>query len=401
MPRVLRIINRLNLGGPTYNAAYLSRYLAPEFETMLVAGIKEDTEESSEFIVRQMGLSPVYIPEMRREIRFGNDRIAYRKIKKLIKEFRPDIVHTHAAKAGTLGRLAAHHCNVPVILHTFHGHVFHSYFNPVKTMVFKKIERYLSSISTKVIAISDIQRKELVVEHKVIPDAKAEVIPLGFDLDRFFTNQDIKRTVFRTAHGLDDETLAIGIIGRLVHVKNHPLFIDAIAGLKAVSKRKFRAFIIGDGENRSALIDQARSRGLSVATPDHADEDPDVIFTSWILEIDKALAGLDIVAMTSLNEGTPVSLIEAQAAGKPVVTTDVGGIGNVVLPGVSAFLSPSGDLASFTGNLVKLVSDDDLRTKMSNVGVQHVLDHFAYQRLVADVRLLYRRLLSETKITGR
>ena len=131
MPKVLRIINRLNLGGPTYNAAYVSKYLAPEFETMLVAGIKEDDEESSEFIVTDMGLQPVYIPEMRREINFTNDRIAYQKIKKIIAEFKPDIVHTHAAKAGTLGRLAAANSGVPVILHTFHGHVFHSYFNPL------------------------------------------------------------------------------------------------------------------------------------------------------------------------------------------------------------------------------------------------------------------------------
>ena len=400
MPRVLRIINRLNLGGPTYNAAYLSRYLAPEFETMLVAGIKEDTEESSEFIVRQMGLSPVYIPEMRREIRFGNDRIAYLKIKKLIKEFRPDIVHTHAAKAGTLGRLAAHHCGVPVILHTFHGHVFHSYFNPLKTAVFKQIERYLSSISSKVIAISDIQKDELVLEHKVIPAAKAEVIPLGFDLDRFMTDQEQKRDTFRKQYALEPDVLAIGIIGRLVHVKNHPLFIDAVAGLKNKTHKKFRAFIIGDGEDRESLIALARSRNLSVSTPSAPLNDADVVFTSWIIDIDRALAGLDLVAMTSLNEGTPVSLIEAQAAGKPVISTEVGGIGNVVLPGVSALLSPSADLPSFTQNLILLTEDDGLRSRMSGAGIQHVKNHFAYQRLVEDMRTLYRRLLSETKITG-
>lgn len=158
MPKVLRLINRLNLGGPTYNAAYLSKFLAPEFETLLVAGMKADSEESSEFIIRQMGLQPVYIPEMHREINLLEDRKAYKKIRELIGDFRPDIVHTHAAKAGALGRLAATAMRVPVIVHTFHGHAFHSYFSPAKTYVFKQIERYLSSLSTRIIAISDTQK---------------------------------------------------------------------------------------------------------------------------------------------------------------------------------------------------------------------------------------------------
>ncbi len=398
MPRVLRIINRLNLGGPTYNAAFLSKYLAPEFETLLVAGIKEDSEESSEFIVTEMGLQPIYIPEMRREINFKNDRIAYNKIKELIKEFKPDIVHTHAAKAGTLGRLAAHHMRVPVILHTFHGHVFHSYFNPLKTTVFKRIEKYLSSVSTRIIAISDIQKNELSLEHKVCLPAKTVVIPLGFDLLRFQKNQDDLRESFRKEYQLDNNTIAVVIIGRIVPVKNHELFIRAFDEVRKKMPGKIKGFIVGDGDDRDKMETLATSLGMNIATPSKPNINPDLIFTSWIFDVERPLAGCDIVAMTSLNEGTPVSLIEAQAANKPIVTTEVGGISNVVIPGTTALLSPSGNLKAFADNLYRLASDKELRNSMNDKGWPFVKSKFHYERLVEDMRKLYRELLIEKKV---
>ncbi|MGZ4034279.1 MAG: glycosyltransferase, partial [Bacteroidia bacterium] len=144
MTKVLRIINRFNLGGPTYNVAYLTKYISSDYETLLVGGAKDDTEESSGFILENLGLKPVIVEEMLREINIKNDYAAYKKIKKIIREFKPDIVHTHASKAGTLGRLAASSCGVPIIVHTFHGHVFHSYFGKLKTTFYKNIERYLA-----------------------------------------------------------------------------------------------------------------------------------------------------------------------------------------------------------------------------------------------------------------
>ena len=177
MPKVLRIINRFNLGGPTYNAAYLSKYMAPEFETLLVGGMHDSTEKSSEFILEELGLEPLIIPEMKREINFKNDRIAYKKIKKIIQEFKPDIVHTHASKAGALGRLAAHKMGVKVIIHTFHGHVFHSYFGKLKTEFYKFIERKLAKRSSKIIAISELQKQELVEKYKICSEEQTVVIP--------------------------------------------------------------------------------------------------------------------------------------------------------------------------------------------------------------------------------
>ncbi len=133
MKRILRIVNRFNLGGPIYNAALLTKYLYPEYETLLIGGIHEDYEESSEFILHDLNIKATIIPEMSRSIKPFNDYVALKKIKQIIQEFRPDIVHTHASKAGMLGRLAALHLNVPIIVHTFHGHVFHSYFNKLTT----------------------------------------------------------------------------------------------------------------------------------------------------------------------------------------------------------------------------------------------------------------------------
>jgi glycosyltransferase involved in cell wall biosynthesis len=396
MPKVLRIINRLNLGGPTFNAAYLSKYLAPEFETLLVSGIKEETEESSEFILEQMGLKPVYIPEMHREISIKEDRKAYLKIKGIIREFKPDIVHTHAAKAGTLGRLAAASMKVPVIVHTFHGHVFHSYFSPAKTLLFRSIERYLSSISSGIIAISDIQKHELCNVYKVCQASKTHVIPLGFDLSRFRNNQEQMRQSFRNEYRIDDQTLVVAIIGRLVPVKNHRLFLDAIAKVKKSFPKKFTGLIVGDGDDRASLELYCQELGLSCSYPGKSIDNADIIFTSWIKDVERPMAGCDIVAMTSLNEGTPVSLIEAQAASKPIVSTMVGGIADVVEEGKTALLSPSDDANLFSDNLLKLLLDDQLRLNMTKSGWPFVSSRFHHTRLVEEVRHLYHQLLAQS-----
>ncbi len=394
MPRVLRIINRLNLGGPTYNVAYLTAGLAPEFETMLVAGMKDDSEESSEFIVRNMGIEPVYIRNMQREISFAKDRDAYRQLTAIIHDFKPDIVHTHAAKAGTLGRLAAIHLKVPVVLHTFHGHVFHSYFSPLKTKLFVGIERYLAQRSSGIIAISEDQKHDLGTVFKICDPSKIKVIPLGFDLDRFGTDMEVKRQAFRSTYKLDDDTLAIGIIGRLVPVKNHPYFLDVWKRVKAATSRKIHAFIIGDGEDRLAIEQLCNDLNIPFSTPEKYRADANLTFTSWIKDIDRALAGLDIITLTSKNEGTPVSLIEAQAAGKPIVTTAVGGIGNAVIPGVTAFLAEPDDSEGFAAHLLKIVTDDSLRNAMCAAGPAFARSNYHCDRLVSDMRGYYKELLS-------
>ena len=392
--KVLRIINRFNLGGPTYNAAYLTKYLEPEFETLLVGGVKYEEEESSEFILEKLGITPVVIPEMKRSISFKDDRIAYQKLKKIIKEFQPDIVHTHASKAGTLGRLAAYKCKIPVIVHTFHGHVFHSYFGKMKTSFYKNIERHLASKSTKIIAISEIQKEELWNQHKICEKDKLCVIPLGFDLDRFQENKEEKRISFREKYQIKDNEIAIGIIGRLVPIKNHQLFINSIKEVQKNTEKKIRAFIIGDGEEKNELIDLLKRIELDYVEWNTRQLQATVTLTSWIKDIDWANAGLDIIALTSLNEGTPVSLIEAQASGKPIITTNVGGVENIVLKNVTAFITRSNDLEEFSSTLLKMIGDDSLRKKMGEKGWSFVKEKFHYLRLTKDVKNLYLSLLN-------
>jgi len=395
MPKILRIVNRLNLGGPTYNVAYLTKYLPPEYETLLLAGQKDESEASSEFILEHMGIKPVYISDMHRSINPMNDFKAFQQIKKIIKEFKPDILHTHAAKSGALGRIAAYQCGVPVIVHTFHGHVFHSYFHPLKTKFFIQVERSLAKISSGIIAISDIQKNELTQDFKICPTEKMEVIPLGFDLDRFQQNMDEKRARFRKEYNLDADEIAVGIIGRLVPVKNHEMFLNVVEQVMKQTTKRVRFFIVGDGEERQHIESMATERGIDFIPTDFSSNKAPLTFTSWIRDVDMALAGLDIVTLTSLNEGTPVSLIEAQAANKPIVSTRVGGIEDVVIEGKTAYLADRHDVASFTKHLLYLLENNEIREAIGNIGREHVIKKYSYQRLVADTDKFYKMLMNK------
>ena len=394
MPRVLRIINRFNLGGPAYNVAYLTKYLAPEYETLLIGGEKEPDEDSSLFIFNEMGLEPLVIEEMSRSVNFLQDIKAYYRIKKIIKEFKPDIVHTHAAKAGALGRLAAHVCGVPVVIHTFHGHVFHSYFGKFKTNIYKNVERFLTKKSSAIIAISERQKQELCVEHKIAPLEKTTVVPLGFDLSKFSENQIEKRKTFRDKYQIEEDEICIVIIGRLAPVKNHPLFLKAIQFVKNHSTKKIRAVVVGDGNLRNDLMKFCVDLELDYCYYPSEPKKATVIFTSWIQDVSYPLAGSDIVCLTSFNEGTPVSLIEAQAASKAIVTTKVGGIENSV-NSQAAFLVDIADEKAFLNQLLLLCEDANLREKMALNGKDFVFKQFHYTRLVADVKRLYTSLLKQ------
>lgn len=387
--KVLRIVNRFNLGGPTFNAAYLTKYLSPEFETLLIGGEKTETEESSEFILQELGVNYQIIEAMSREISLLNDYKAYKEIKKIIREFKPDIVHTHASKAGLIGRLAAKHSGVKVIVHTFHGHVFHSYFGKVKTLIFKNLERYLAHISTSIIAISNKQKQELSVEHKIAKPNKFKVIPLGFDLTRFTKIDKEQRANFRSKYNISENEIVITIIGRLVPIKDHKLFIESITNLKNKTDIPVRVFIVGGGELYKDLIDFTKSIGLSVS---EKTDIADINFTSWIKETEVVYAGSDIVALSSLNEGTPVSLIEAQASGKPIVSTKVGGVEDIVIDKKTAILCDN-TIDSFTLALLEIIEKYPQYLNNSEKNIKLVSQKFSYNRLVDDVRELYNILL--------
>lgn len=393
MPKVLRIINRFNIGGITYNVSYLSKYLAPEYETLLVGGPEEEGEDSSLYIPEGLGLKPRVLKQFQREINFKADYKAYKEIKKIIREFKPDIVHTHASKAGAIGRLAAIHCKVPLIIHTFHGHVFHSYFGKLKTNFYKIIERYLAKHSTAIIAISNKQKEELSELFHIAPKQKIHVVPLGFDLTRFTQNKEKNREAFREKYNLKEDQIAIGIIGRLAPIKNHSLFIEAIAFLKQNGFTNFKGFIIGDGDTKDSIIESCKTH--HVTWSNNSTDKVDVCFTSWITNIEWALHGLDIVTLTSLNEGTPVSIIEAQAAGKYVVATNVGGIEDVLHP-ECGLLSEINDKTSFYINLLNTCRNKNHLLQSVEKGEQWALTKFSYTRLVEDMRHLYNGLLKHS-----
>ncbi len=391
MKRILRIINRFNLGGPTYNAAYLTRELEPEYKTLLVGGSEEDHEESSEFILDEIGVERERIPELQRSIDPRKDRKVLKELRSLIRRFNPDIVHTHASKAGVLGRWAAYREGVPLVYHTFHGHVFHSYFGVWKTRFYKAIERYLARRSTRLIALSEEQKWELTELHRIASPEKVEVIPLGFDLSRFRTDMEEKRARFRKEWGMAEDELAIAIVGRSVAVKGHGLFLQAFAELKARTRQRVRAFVVGDGEDQEKLIRMAKELGLRVSTPEDPDLNAELLFTSWIRRIDELWAGMDIATLTSHNEGTPVSLIEAHAAGLPAVSTRVGGVASIVEDGGSGLLLDEREPSALAGAWSELLEDEKLRDEWGKRGRERVQERFSVERLAEDTIDLYRR----------
>lgn len=394
MPKVLRIINRFNLGGPTYNVAYLSKYLSPDYDTLLVSGMNSKDEACSDYIIKKLGIHAITIPEMTREIGY-NDLIAYKKIENIVKRYKPDIVHTHASKAGYLGRKAAIKLKVPVIVHTFHGHIFHSYFNKYTTSIFKKLEQNLANKTDVIIAISPLQKEELSKVHKIANEEKFRVIPLGFDLNRFQENLKEKRQAFRLKYDLKDDEIVISSIGRLVAVKNHPLFIKAFAKAKNKTTKKVKAMIVGDGFLRNGLVELAWSLGLKVSVPEKSVTNPDIIFTSWIGEADMVFAGSEIAALSSFNEGTPVSLIEAQASNTPIISTNVGGVKDIVIEGKTGLLCENDNVDDYSEKLLTLIENTKLREDMSQNGWDFVKNKFHYTRLVNDVKSLYDELLGK------
>jgi len=388
MPKVLRIINRFNIGGPTYNATFLTKFISEDYETLLVGGLPEKDESDSLHILEEYGVKPLLIPEMKRIPNFRSDREAYRKIKQIIEEFQPDIVHTHAAKAGALGRKAAKACGVPIIVHTFHGHVFHSYFGKAKTLLYKVIERRLAKLSSGIIAISPIQKEELSSVHGICKREKIKVIPLGFDLMKFRENLTGKRMETRTKWRLDTDEVAVAIVGRLAPIKNHHLFLDVIE-LLAEKGVKARYFIVGDGQEKTSIEQRAKEL--------ESNYDLKIELTSWIKDIATFNAGMDIICLSSDNEGTPVSLIEAQASGVPVISTDVGGVKDILDEGETGFVVPKKDALAFAEKLQLLIEKKEIRDKMSQNGWNFVRDKFHYTTLVKNMESYYTELIENSR----
>ena len=392
MPRVLLIINRFNIGGPVFNAAFLAKFLQPEFETLLVGGVPDEEEKDALYILEEYGIEAMVIEELKRNPNLSSDRKAYKKLKQIIEDFKPDIVHTHASKAGALGRRAALKCNVPVILHTFHGHIFHSYFGKWKTSIYKNIERNLARKSTGIIAISESQKIELSENFKICSADKIKVIPLGFDLDKFSQNTAENRIKIRNQYDIANNEIAIAIIGRLAPIKNHALFLQVIESILINENLPIKVFIVGNGSEWNSIQAEVERINLELGNK--------IVMTSWITDIAPFNAGMDIIALTSRNEGTPMSIIEAEASGVSVISTDAGGVKDVMVDGETGYIIPQGNAALYIEKLTFLIKNKEIRDKMSQNGRIFVEDKFGYKVLIKNTSEYYTHLLNKNSYFG-
>lgn len=377
--RVARIISRLNIGGPAIQAITLTRRLEPlGYETLLIRGNEGPDEGSMDHLAEELDVRPLRIARMRRELGPG-DVVAFVSLVRELRRLRPDIVHTHAAKAGTLGRLAA---LVPgrgrprITVHTFHGQSLTGYFSPRKAALFLRIERVLAARTTRLIAVSEEVRDDL-VRLGVAPAERFEVIRLGLDLSRFDVDDAARRAAgaaVRSELGIPADARLVTLIARLAPIKRVDRFL-AIAEQLAAELDNAWFLIVGDGELRAQL--------QAMAQPEH------VVWAGFRRDVPAICFASDVVVLTSDNEGTPVSLIEAQAAGVPVVSTRVGGAAAVVAPGSGALVA-IGDIKGFA-SAVRTVLD---RAAPAQDPRGHVLQTFSLDRLVSDIDDLYRRLLA-------
>jgi glycosyltransferase involved in cell wall biosynthesis len=406
--KVLRIIARLNVGGPAKHVVWLAEGLQDSFETVLVAGTVPEGEEDMGYFATEMGVKPYYIREMSREIS-PQDAVTVWKLFRLFLRERPDIIHTHTAKAGTVGRVAGFFYRWATpgtligrprkvkFLHTYHGHIFHSYYGPSKTRLFILIEKLLARLVTdRLLVISPQQQNEIGEKFGIGRKSQFSVVPLGLDL-KLFDNAFSRRQVFRQELGIANDVILVGIVGRLTEIKNHEFFLRSVARFKQLtsgSKQRVKFVVIGDGSLRITLEDLAKSLKL----------ENDVIFAGNRRDPQNFYPALDLLALTSKNEGTPLTLIEAMANERPVIATNVGGVVDLLgepLPTTLKFsectrgisVTPN-DEEAFASGVLRLLEDAELRVRLGKNGHDFVKTNYSKERLLQDIKGLYADLLS-------
>lgn len=421
--KVVRIIARLNVGGPARHVVWLNAGLqSAGHETLLVAGVVPAGEDDMSYFALERGVEPVIIPQMSREIS-PKDALTIWKLFQLFRRERPDIVHTHTAKAGTVGRVSGflYRWLTPGTLigrprrcrfvHTYHGHIFHSYYGSLKTRIFLTIEKALARLATdRIVVISQQQFREIHKEFGVGREAQFKIIPLGLDTS-IFAGWERRRERLRAEIGATSDEILVGIVGRLTEVKNHALFLQMAARFKETFGAKqnaprVRFLVIGDGSLREQLLTQARALGLG----------DEVKFLGTRNDPENFYPALDVVALTSLNEGTPLTLIEAMANARPLIATRVGGVIDLLREKECDLFSwetgeeeedndfqlydhgigvRPNDAEAFCKGLAHLVADGDLRRALGERGRRFVQQRYAKEHLLNNVLNLYRELTEE------
>jgi len=402
--RVLMLVTRLNIGGPAVQVVTLAGKLQGElFETVLACGALGVGEGDMSYLAEGIGVPPVIIPGLGREISLFKDLVALAAIMRLILKTDPDILHTHTAKAGTLGRMAVLGINLfrstgkkIRVLHTFHGHTFHSYFSRIKTSVLMGVEKLLATMTDRIIAISILQQKDLCERYKIAKKGRVVVMPLGFDLSIFGKSTGHKKHFLEKCFPKSSgDPLLVGLVGRLTPIKNPAMVLEVVDILRQRGyDGEFRFVFVGDGELKPNLERQCAKLQLK----------EDVTFTGWRKDIARIYSALDAVVLTSTNEGTPVSLIEAMASGTAVIATDVGGVRDLMgkeemnesYPFQSmeyGTLVTSGDATAMARALIQLKNNPDLFSEKAGKARRFVRMRFTTDRILGDLKTLYLSLI--------
>jgi glycosyltransferase involved in cell wall biosynthesis len=381
--RVLRIFSRLNVGGPAVHVILLASELdALGYSTTVAVGREAPWEGNLRDLADRKGVTCVQVPGLGREIRPWSDAQALWALYRMMRDLRPDIVHTHTAKAGVLGRSAARLAGIRRVVHTYHGHVLRGYFGAARTAVFRAVERRLSHGTRVLIAVSAAVKADLVALG-VAPAERIRVIPLGLELQPLAA-ATLPRGSLRREAGVPDDAPLVGIVGRLTAIKDVTTFLAAAARIRArVPGARFA--VVGDGEMRYGLQEDAAHHGLLDA----------VHFHGWRYDMPAVYGDLDVAVNTSLNEGTPVALIEAMAAGRPVVATRVGGTPDLLGDGARGLLVPAGDPAAVADAVCETLRGGAALDARVAAARAYVLAQHDVARLVRDIDLLYRELLAE------
>lgn len=373
--RILRLIARLNVGGPARHVIWLTSRLGDRHEIMLASGSVEANEREMTEFCREEGVTPVYVAGLGRSIGLG-DVAAFFRVLRLIREFQPDVVDTHTAKAGLLGRAAVWVTNLGRrrdqrirTVHTFHGHVLHGYFSPLVSRFFHFLERLLGRHATDaIVVISPQQFDELAHHYHIAPPEKFHMVPLGMDLDAIARRPD-------GAGGPQQAQIRVGLVGRLTAIKDPLMFLEA-GRLVQVADPRVKLVVIGDGELRETMEHTATASGADVEFLGNRDD------------INLLMATLDVLAISSLNEGTPMSVLEAFAAGVPVAGTRVGGVIDL-LNGGRGLLSEMKDAAGLASNILRLIREPDLAASVRACASTYVHLNYKLGRLLEDMSAIY------------
>ncbi|MFQ5628999.1 MAG: glycosyltransferase family 4 protein [bacterium] len=377
--KVLLIVTRLNIGGVAKHVVRLAKGLRElGYEVLVAAGQVDAHEGDMAFYAREHDISIATIPELGRAIRWNDDFKAFLKLYQLVKKFRPDVVHTHTAKAGTLGRIGARLHKTRLIVHTYHGHVFQGYFSPLKTKMILWIEKILAKLTGRIITLSELQKRELQKIYKLAPETKLSVVPLDFDRDEFLASAKYHIGLHKEI-ALPNEAKIVAAVGRIVPIKAPELFLKIARNIIARHANVHFVFV-GRGEEEAEARALVSNLGLV----------ENVHFLGWRKDIAAMYNEIDLLLITSKNEGTPYTILEAMAAGCPVVATDVGGIPDMIAHGKTGLLFASGDVDAGTDAVEKVLYSPQLKNQIATQAIEFIDAHFSCKQSVTRMDQLYQ-----------